>query len=76
VDATPIANGNDWSRTMRESLGKSVNVVVLRDKHEQTLALVPDGKRRSELRPGLELPETVPLADPALALSALLWFNQ
>ncbi len=64
VNAAPIANGNDWSRVMREQAGKSVSVVVLREKHEQTLTLVPDGKRRSAL--------TLPGADPGHTLSLLL----
>jgi membrane-associated protease RseP (regulator of RpoE activity) len=79
VNSTPIANGNDWSRTMHDSLGKTVNVVVLRDKREQTLTLVPDGKKRS----AMEWEQSLPADDGALALSALLpllqvdlWFNQ
>jgi len=79
VNSTPIANGNDWSRTMHDSLGKTVNVVVLREKREQTLTLVPDGKKRS----AMEWERSLPRDDGALALSALLpllqvdlWFNQ
>ncbi len=34
---------------MRENRGKTVEVVVLRDKKEQTLTLVPDGKKRSSV---------------------------
>ena len=36
-------------KVVRENRGKSVEVVVLRDKKEQTLTLVPDGKKRSSV---------------------------
>ena len=32
---------------MHENRGKKVSVVVLRDKKEQTLTLIPDSKKRS-----------------------------
>ncbi len=47
VNQIAVANGGDWARLMHENKGKAVNLVVLRDKHEQTLTLTPDGKRRS-----------------------------
>lgn len=52
VNQIPVASGNDWSKTVRENRGKPVPVVVLRDKHEQTLTLTPDSKKRSSLRIG------------------------
>jgi S1-C subfamily serine protease len=44
-----LANSSDWMKIVRENRGKSVEVVVLRDKKEQTLTLVPDGKKRSSV---------------------------
>lgn len=55
INQIPVASGNDWTRTVRENRGKPLPVVVLRDKHERTLTLTPDSKKRSSLRPGLDL---------------------
>lgn len=52
VNQIPIASGNDWTRTVRDNRGKPLPVVVLRDKHERTLTLTPDSKKRSSLRLG------------------------
>ena len=58
-DVVVRANGvkmmsqSDWSKMVRENKGKSMAVVVLREKKEQTLTLVPDGKKRSSVeQPG------------------------
>lgn len=58
-DVVVRANGvkmmsqSDWSKVVRENKGKSMAVVVLREKKEQTLTLVPDGKKRSSVeQPG------------------------
>jgi len=71
VNAAAMANVTDWARLMHDLQGKSVSVVVVRDKHEQTLTLVPDGKRRSALRPSVQLPALALLP----LLQADLWFN-
>jgi membrane-associated protease RseP (regulator of RpoE activity) len=57
VNSISVVNGNDWTKTIHENRGKSVPVVVLRDKKEQTLTLTPDGKKRSSVEPGMELEE-------------------
>jgi S1-C subfamily serine protease len=50
-----VATSNDWAKAVKNSHGKSLNVVVLRDKKEQTLTLTPDGKKRSSVdQPGDE----------------------
>ena len=49
ANSVKLANSSDWMKIVRENRGKSVEVVVLRDKKEQTLTLVPDGKKRSSL---------------------------
>ncbi len=56
INLVPVANANDWTRTVHDNKGRPIPVVVLRDKHEQTLTLTPDGKKRSSVKPrfGLE----------------------
>jgi serine protease Do len=54
ANSVKMANSSDWMKIVRENRGKSVEVVVLRDKKEQTLTLVPDGKKRSSLEPQKE----------------------
>ena len=49
ANSVKMANSSDWMKIVRENRGKSVEVVVLRDKKEQTLTLVPDGKKRSSV---------------------------
>jgi serine protease Do len=69
VNQISVASGNDWSKTIHENRGRPVAVVVLRDKHEQTLTLVPDSKKRSSVRMGTGLEEY--LAEPAQLVAAL-----
>jgi serine protease Do len=56
VNSIAVSSGTDWTKTVHENRGRPVPVVVIRDKHEQTLTLTPDGKKRSCLMPdfGLE----------------------
>ena len=49
ANSVKMASSSDWMKIVRENRGKSVEVVVLRDKKEQTLTLVPDGKKRSSV---------------------------
>ena len=55
INSISVANGNDWTKTVHDNRGKPVPIVVLRDKHEQTLTLTPDGKKRSSLWQGFPL---------------------
>jgi serine protease Do len=57
VDSIPVTTGADWTKTVHENKGRPLPVVVIRDKHEQTLTLTPDGKKRSSMKPGLGLEE-------------------
>ena len=57
VNSVPVANGTSWTKTVHDNRGKPVPVVVIRDKHEQTLTLTPDGKKRSNLWIDLGLQE-------------------
>ena len=51
VNTTDIATSSDWLRTVRENKGKTINVVVLRDRREQTLSMIPNAKHHSSLLP-------------------------
>jgi len=48
-----VANSADWTKAIKDSHGRPVTVVVLRDKKEQTISLTPDNKKRSSMeQPG------------------------
>ncbi len=49
VDAAAVASNSDWAKRLRAGVGRSVNVTILRDKHEMTLTLQPDMRRHSLL---------------------------
>jgi serine protease Do len=55
INSISVANATDWTKTVHDNKGRPVPVVVLRDKHEQTLTLTPDGKKRSSLWTGFGL---------------------
>lgn len=50
ANAKAVASSADWTKAIRDSHGRPLAVVVLRDKKEQTLTLTPDSKRRSSLQ--------------------------
>jgi S1-C subfamily serine protease len=55
VNSMEIASGSDWSKTIHDNRGKSVSVVVLRDKKAHSLTLIPDSKKRSAVEPWANL---------------------
>jgi serine protease Do len=57
VNSIPVASGADWTKTVHDNKGRSLPVVVLRDRKEHTLTLTPDGKKRSSVKMGLGLEE-------------------
>jgi serine protease Do len=57
VNSIAISSGADWTKTVHDNRNKPVPVVVIRDKHEETLTLTPDNKKRSSVIPGFGLEE-------------------
>jgi serine protease Do len=49
ANSVKMASSSDWARVVRENRGKTVEVVVLRDRKTQTLKLIPDTKKRSAI---------------------------
>lgn len=49
INQTAVTSGNEWSKTIHQNRGKPVTLVVLRDRHEQTMTITPDSKKRSSL---------------------------
>ncbi len=73
ANQTPLSTPGDWAKTMHENRGKAVAITVMREKHEQTVTLTPDAKRRSsvELPAGPGFAELAgPKADQTVASPA------
>ena len=49
ANAVILSGTADWSRLIHENKGRPLSVVVVRDRQEQTLVLVPDSKKRSSV---------------------------
>jgi len=65
VDNVAMVSTAAWTKHLRLNKGHALTVTVLRDKHEQTFTLVPDGKKRS----AVEMPT---LFDKPVVLVSLL----
>jgi serine protease Do len=46
-----ITSTSEWSRLVHENRGRALAVVIVRDKQEHTVALIPDAKKRSSVDP-------------------------
>lgn len=46
-----VASKSDWTRALHDSKGHPVSLTVVRDRHEQTLTMVPDARHRSSVDP-------------------------
>jgi serine protease Do len=71
VNAANIATSGDWLRAVRDNKGKTISVVVLRDRREQTLLMVPNSKHHSSILPDI-WPFNVGTPRPAPTQSACL----
>jgi S1-C subfamily serine protease len=49
MNGNRVSTEKDWTRALHDSKGRSVSLTVIRDRHEQTLTMVPDSKRRSSV---------------------------
>ena len=49
ANAVIITGTSEWYKLVRENRGKPVSVVIMRDRQEETLVLVPDSKKRSSM---------------------------
>ena len=65
INGEHVGTKSDWTRALRDSKGHPVSLVVIRDRHEQTLTMVPDAKHRSAV-------EAAPAATERSWLSVLL----
>jgi len=75
VAAENIATVSDWDRAMRANQGKTVTVTILRDKKQQTVNLLVDTKKKSEVD-GVFGDEDLPLMAFADRDSALGMLDQ
>jgi S1-C subfamily serine protease len=53
VNSANIATSSDWLRAVRDNKGRTISVVVLRDRREQTLLMVPNSKHHSSILPDI-----------------------
>ncbi len=51
VNDAQVASASEWSKVVHDNRGKSLSLVVLRDRKERTVTLTPDGKKRSSVEP-------------------------
>jgi S1-C subfamily serine protease len=73
ANAQRVLTAADWAKAVKNSHGRPLTVVVLRDKKEQTVTLTPEAKKQSSLdRPGLDQPALGPSAE-AVAHLGFSW---
>jgi serine protease Do len=67
ANARSVRTTNDWAKSIKNSHGQPLTVVVLRDKKEQTLTLTPDGKKRSSVEGPADDDNAAAVAHPGLS---------
>lgn len=56
INGDRVGSKSDWGRALHDSKGHPVSLTIVRDRREQTLTMVPDGKHHSQLEPPVEPP--------------------
>jgi S1-C subfamily serine protease len=56
ADSIPLKTTADWTHHLHAVKGRALQLVILRDKHEQTLTLVPDARHKTSV----DFPELIP----------------
>jgi serine protease Do len=70
VKGIVITSTSEWSRLIHENRGRALAVVIVRDKQEHTVALIPDAKKRSSVDDSKPLPTSAPASDIVAAEAA------
>jgi predicted metalloprotease with PDZ domain len=68
ANAVIVTGTSEWYKLVRENKGRPVSVVVVRDRHEQTLVLIPDSKKRSSLEHLGPWPDNAGTPPPQVAM--------
>ena len=55
MNGTRVRTEKDWTRSLHENKGKAIAITVVRDRREQTLTMMADGKKRS----AVEIPSSL-----------------
>lgn len=63
VNQIVVTTGDEWSKTIHQNRGKPIELVVVRNKHEQTMTMTPDSKKRSSLEWPFEIEVPSQVAD-------------
>ncbi|HWZ52145.1 MAG TPA: PDZ domain-containing protein [Granulicella sp.] len=74
-----ITSTSEWSRLVHENRGRALPVVIVRDKQEHTIALIPDSKKRSSLElesiPELNLEPGAGSSEARAATPVFAWMD-
>ena len=64
VNEVPVTTENEWAHAVHDSKGRAVPITLIRDHHQETLTLIPEGKHKARFAP----PVAPNLVQPALGI--------